>query len=57
MTLDKLDRLRRRCWINMFRIALKYPKNCKRRVFAKWSNRLTKLNKTLRKQQLKTRIK
>lgn len=49
MTLEKIERLRIRNWINMIRISLRYPFNCKRRVFAKWDNANIKLGKMYKK--------
>lgn len=52
MTAEKIRRLRVRGWENMIRIALRYPSNCKRRVFAKWDNRNQRLGKKLKRLNL-----
>lgn len=44
--LQRISRKLDRALVNMGRIASRYPYSCKRRVFAKWKNKVNELQRT-----------
>jgi hypothetical protein len=49
MTRQKIEAINERAWKNMRRIANRYPRSTKIRVFNKWCNLNTRMNKKLRR--------